>query len=70
MILKGIYNFYFDGFKKMSQLSKRLWLIVIIKLIIIFVLLKLVFFRDFLSSKFETEEEKTEYVLNQLSNFN
>jgi hypothetical protein len=33
-----------DGFKNLSSLGKRLWLIIIIKLVVIFVVLKVFFF--------------------------
>jgi hypothetical protein len=51
----------------MSQTGKKLWLIIFIKLVIIFLILKLFFFKDFLNSKFSTEKEKSEYVLKQLT---
>ncbi len=66
-ILKRIFNFYYDGFKGMSQTGKKLWLIIFIKLVIMFLILKIFFFKDFLNSKFSTEKEKSEYVLKQLT---
>ena len=47
--------------------GKRLWVIIIIKLFIMFVILKIFFFKNFLNERFETEEEKSEYVLEQLT---
>ncbi|MGL5772185.1 MAG: DUF4492 domain-containing protein [Bacteroidales bacterium] len=43
-----------------------MWLIIIIKLAIMFGLLKIFFFPNFLNSHFETEKEKSEYVGTQL----
>ena len=48
--------------------GKKLWTIIIIKLFILFVILKLFFFKDFLDDKFETDQEKSNYVLEQLTN--
>ena len=60
------YDLYRDGFHHM-QLGKTLWLIVLVKLFIIFVVLKLFFFPNFLSQHAEKGEE-AEYVASQLLN--
>ncbi len=66
-ILKDIYSFYLEGFKSMT-LGKNLWIIIIIKLFIMFAILKLFFFPDFLKTKFKTDEERSDYVIEQLTN--
>ena len=48
--------------------GKRLWVIIIIKLFIMFAILKIFFFKDFLNEKFDTEEKKGDYVIEQLTN--
>ncbi len=65
-ILKNIWTFYIEGFRDMPKYGKRVWTIIIIKLIIMFAILKVFFFQDFLSSKGKTDKEKSEYVLKQL----
>jgi hypothetical protein len=60
-----IVRFYIDGFKQMT-IGKSLWLIIAIKLLIMFGLFKLFLMRDFLSSRFETDTEKSSYVKEQL----
>jgi hypothetical protein len=57
---------YYDGFRNMT-VGKTLWLIIAIKLFIFFVIIKLLFFPNFLNTKFSTEQEKTEYVRHQLT---
>lgn len=47
--------------------GRKLWLIILIKLFVMFAILKLFFFKDFLGSKFETDHEKSEYVIDQLT---
>jgi len=69
-ILKKVFLFYVDGFKNMSETGIKLWLIIIVKLLIMFLVLKIFFFKDFLNSKFETENEKSNYVIEQLTNLN
>ncbi|MDK2979058.1 MAG: hypothetical protein PWP52_1772 [Bacteroidales bacterium] len=65
-IFKRIFSFYYEGFTNMT-VGKKLWALILIKLFIIFVILKLFFFKNFLNEKFDTEEEKSEYVLEQLT---
>jgi len=43
-MINKIVLFYVDGFKNLSSLGKKLWLIIIIKLVVIFVVLKVFFF--------------------------
>ena len=66
--LKRIWKFYIESFTHMGRYGNRLMLIILIKLIIIFAILKVFFFRDFLDSRFNTDQEKSEYILNQLTN--
>jgi hypothetical protein len=48
--------------------GKTLWVILLIKLFIFFILFRLIFFPDFLHSKFDTPKEKGDYVIEQLTN--
>ncbi|HPB25257.1 MAG TPA: DUF4492 domain-containing protein [Bacteroidales bacterium] len=61
-----VFNFYYDGFRSMTM-GKKLWIIIIIKLFIMFVVLKLFFFPDFLQTKFENDKQRSDYVLEQLT---
>ena len=45
-LLSQIFHLYYDGFRTMT-LGKTLWTIILIKLAIIFLVLKLFFFPDF-----------------------
>lgn len=67
-MLKKIFYFYYDGFRNMSGYGKKLWVIIILKLVIIFAVVKLFFFSDFLDSRYQTEEEKSDHVIEQLIN--
>ena len=44
-----VFHLYYDGFRQMT-LGKTLWIIIGIKLFIIFVILKIFFFPDFLKN--------------------
>lgn len=58
-------SMYIEGFKKMTW-GKSLWIIIFIKLFIMFAILKVFFFPNFLGSRFDTDKEKSEYVGGQL----
>ena len=58
-------DLYVDGFRSMT-VGKTLWLIIGIKLFIFFVIIKVLFFSDFLSSKSDNDEGKAQYVREQL----
>ncbi len=66
-LIKRIFLFYYEGFKDMT-VGKKLWVIIFIKLFIMFAILKIFFFPDFLKSNFNTDKERSEYVINQLTN--
>jgi hypothetical protein len=48
--------------------GKSLWAIILIKLFIMFVILRIFFFPDFLKRDFDTDEERGDHVLEQLTN--
>ena len=65
-IFSAIAAFYWQGFRSM-QTGRTLWLIIIIKLIIIFGFLKLVFYPDHLNSFFESDEQRAAFVLENIT---
>lgn len=65
-----VFRFYYDGFSDMSQWGRKVWIIILVKLFIIFIILKVFFFRDFLDEKYDNDAQRSEYVLNQITNSN
>ncbi len=61
-----IYKFYRDGFTKMT-VGKTLWKIIFFKLFIMFAVLKLFFFPNYLKSNFTTEQQRADHVIEQLT---
>jgi hypothetical protein len=59
-----IFQFYSESFKSMEW-GRELWVLVLVKLFIMFVILRLFFFPRFLG-QFDTVSEKEEYVSNEL----
>jgi hypothetical protein len=66
--INSILRFYIDGFKSMSGWGRKVWLIIIIKLFIIYAILKVFFFPDFLGKKYDNDTQRSEYVRNQILN--
>lgn len=65
---KTKFNFFImfgQEFKKMT-LGKTLWTIAVIKLLIMFLILKPIFFPNFLSTKFNNATDKGNYVGDRL----
>jgi len=62
-----LYTFYRDGFTNM-KVGKTLWLIILIKLFIMFVVLRIFFFPNFLNSNFNDDESKAKHVRQELIN--
>jgi hypothetical protein len=59
-----IFRFYLEGFRSMD-LGRKLWLLILIKLFIMFVVLKIFFFPRYLN-RFDTATEKEDYVSREL----
>jgi hypothetical protein len=61
------WRFYFEGFRDMSKWGKQVWIIILVKLFILFIILKLFFFPDFLKTNFKTDPERSDFVLENLT---
>ena len=61
----GIWRFYMEGFRSMT-LGKTLWAIILIKLFIMFFILRLFFFPNILQQKYDTDEERANQVIENL----
>lgn len=61
--IKSIATFYIEGFKSMTW-GKELWVLIILKLVILFLVLRLIFFKPVLAGK--STEQKSTFVGEQL----
>lgn len=61
----SIYRFYVDGFKQMTW-GRQLWWLILLKVILLFLVLRLFFFRPVLADK--SEAQKIEHVSLELIN--
>ena len=60
------YRLYRDGFRRMT-LGKTLWKIILIKLVILFAVLKLFFFPNYMQENFSSDFQRSDHVLQQLT---
>lgn len=57
--------FYVEGFRSMT-IGRSLWAIILIKLFIMFAIIKLLFFPNKLSSGYDSDEERADAVRTEL----
>lgn len=61
-----VVRFYRDGFRSMT-LGRTLWKIILLKLFIMFAVLKVFFFPDFLNTNFASDKQRADHVLAQIT---
>ncbi len=66
--LKKIANFYITGFRDMPAWGRTMWAIILLKLFIMFVVLRLFFFQDVMKTQFSDDEERARHVIEQITN--
>jgi hypothetical protein len=64
--LSWVFHLYYDGFKNM-KIGKTLWLLIAIKLFVMFVIIKWLFFPDILKENFQNDTQRSDYILQQLT---
>jgi hypothetical protein len=57
---------YINGFRSMT-VGRTLWKVIAVKLFIMFAILKTFFFQGYLNEKFTTEQQKSDYVIDQIT---
>lgn len=66
-IFARVLFFYVDGFRNLSGWGKKLWIIILLKGIVIFVLMKFLFFPNVLNQNYDTDAERSNHVLETLT---
>ena len=64
--LKRIWLFYYEGFSSLTSMGKTLWVLIIVKLIVMFAILRVFFFRPALADH-TTPEAKSKAVIENLT---
>ena len=65
-MLRKAWDLYYDGFRNMPRWGRTLWLIIIIKLCIMFLVFKLRLMPNYLNSHYDSAEEKSNHVFEEL----
>lgn len=66
-MFKRIFKFYLDIFRHPDITSRKLWVLILIKLFIIFVVFRLFFFPDLLKKKYTNDSDRAAHVLDNLT---
>ncbi len=63
---KKVFDFYVSGFKNM-KVGKKLWLIIGIKLFIFMFIFKILFSQNLLKEKFDNDEDRANFIIDNLT---
>ncbi len=66
-VVQRVWKFYLSGFRDMSNWGRQVWIIILVKLFIMFVILRIFFFPDFLKSNFDNDQDRSEHVMEVLT---
>ncbi len=61
-----IADLYIDGFRSM-KVGKKLWLLIALKLLILFGVIKVFFFPNYLKTEYDNDMQRSEHVLEHLT---
>lgn len=64
--IRAVVDFYVQGFREMT-VGKTLWLIILLKVFIFFVIMKLLFFPNKLATEYDNDEARAEHVRCELT---
>jgi hypothetical protein len=65
--VEKIVDFYVTGFRNMPGWARSLWAVILIKLLIMFVFLRLFFFPDELQNSFNSDDERATHVIENIT---
>lgn len=65
--LKDIADFYIEGFSTLPDWSRTIWIIILTKLFIMFVILKLFFFQNEMKVNFDNDDDRANHVIKQIT---
>lgn len=62
----AVWRFYYDGFRSMT-VGRTLWVMILLKLFVFFVIMKMLFFPDILKRDYDSDEERASHVRHELT---
>ena len=63
---RSVFYLYYDGFVNM-RVGKTLWILIAVKLFVMFAIIKWLFFPNILQENFTTDTQRSQYILQQLT---
>ena len=63
---RKVLDFYVDGFRNMT-VGRKLWAIIFIKVVLLFLVFKLFFFPDILKENYDNDDDRARAVAEQLT---
>ena len=63
---KRVADMYVDGFRNMT-VGRKLWVIILIKLAVMFLIFKLFFFPDILKENYDNDDDRARAVARELT---
>lgn len=65
--VKRAFLLYYDGFRNLTDWGKKLWILILIKGILLFVLMKFIFFPNLLKKNFDNDTDRGNHVIENLT---
>ncbi len=65
-LLRRIADLYLDGFRSM-KVGKELWFLIALKLLILFGVMKVFFFPNYLKTQYDNDTQRSAHVLENLT---
>lgn len=65
-LLTRVWRLYYEGFRDMTSLGRSLWVLIILKVVILFFIFKLIFFPDLLKRDYDNDNDRAEAVRSSL----
>lgn len=65
-IFSRVLHFYLDGFRNLPAWGKKVWLVILIKGVVVFIIMKFLFFPNILNKNYDSDQERSDHVLENL----
>lgn len=65
-MIKQVWSLYYDGFRQMPRWAKVLWVIILAKVLVMFIVFKMLFMPNYLNRVYDSDEERANHVLKEL----
>ena len=69
-MFRKLWSIYYEGLSHLPKWAKIVLAIVVLKLLIMFIVFKMILMPNYLNSHYSTDEEKSECIFEELTNKN